>query len=58
MIKSGMRQIMSERLANQLSSTADIYVSMHEIDFVSDTFTEVRNNKTEATQIIGEVRNN
>jgi signal transduction histidine kinase/DNA-binding NarL/FixJ family response regulator len=58
MVRSGMKQLMSDRLGNQLSSTADIYVSMHEIDFVTDTFTEVRNNKTEASQMIGEVRNN
>ncbi|MBR5116055.1 MAG: response regulator, partial [Lachnospiraceae bacterium] len=58
MIRSGMKQIMSERQSNQLSATADIYVSMHEINFVNDTFTEVRNNKAEASQMIGEVRNN
>ena len=58
MLRSGMKQLISERLGNQLSSTADIYVSMHEIDFTNDTFTEVRNNKEEASRIIGEVRNN
>ena len=58
MIRSGMKQIMAERLSNQLSSTADIYVSMHEIDFDTNTFTEVRNSKEEASRMIGEVRNN
>ncbi len=58
MTRYGMRQIMSERLSNQLASTADIYVSMHEIDFATDTFTEVRNSNEEASRIIGEERNN
>ena len=58
MMRSGMRQLTAQRLSNQLSSTADIYISLHEINFVTDTFTEVRNNKEEASKMIGEVRNN
>ncbi len=42
----------------QLSSVADIYVSMHEINFLTDTFSEVQNNKAEASAMIGETRNN
>lgn len=58
MIRSGMKQIMSERLSKQLASTADIYVSMHEIDLPTDTFTEVMNHKKEASRMIGDLRNN
>ncbi|MBR1568428.1 MAG: cache domain-containing protein, partial [Lachnospiraceae bacterium] len=58
MMRSGARQLTAQRLSNQLSSTADIYISLHEINFVTDTFTEVRNNKEEASRMIGEVRNN
>jgi len=58
MMRSGARQLTAQRLSNQLSSTADIYISLHEINFVTDTFTEVRNNKEEASMMIGEVRNN
>ncbi|MBO6231474.1 MAG: response regulator [Ruminiclostridium sp.] len=49
---------MTEQISKQLSSTAEIYISMHEINFVTDTFTEVQNNKAEAARIIGETRNN
>ena len=52
------RRLTNERLSKQLSSTADIYISLHEIDFVNDTFSEVLNNKAEASKIIGETRNN
>ncbi len=58
MIRSGMGQLTAERLSSQLSSTADIYVSMHEINFVTDTFIEVRSNKEELSTMIGGVRNN
>ena len=47
-----------EIMNGQLSSVADIYVSMHEINFITDTFSEVRNNKAEASAMIGETRNN
>ncbi|MBR5088317.1 MAG: response regulator [Ruminiclostridium sp.] len=52
------RRLTNERLSKQLSSTADIYISLHEIDFVNDTFSEVLNNKAEASKILGETRNN
>ena len=58
MTASAKRSIVSERLSKQLSSTADIYISLHEINFVTDTFVEVQNNKAEASQMIGETRNN
>ena len=57
-VNSAKRSIIAERLSKQLSSTADIYISLHEIDFVSDTFIEVINNKSEASKMIGETRNN
>ncbi|MBP1592531.1 MAG: response regulator [Oscillospiraceae bacterium] len=52
------RNEVTERLSSQLSSTADIYISLHEINFIDDTFIEVRNNKTEAADIIGDTRTN
>ncbi len=58
MTRSGRRQMITERLSKQLTATADIYISMHEINFVTDTFTEVRNNSSDASNMIGEVRNN
>ncbi|MBR5091387.1 MAG: response regulator [Ruminiclostridium sp.] len=57
MIISNKRQLMVERLGKQLSATADIYISMHEINFLTDTFSEVINNKEEASELIGETRN-
>ena len=57
MMSSSRRQLMMERMSKQLSATADIYVSMHEINFLTDTFSEVRNNKAEASAMIGETRN-
>ncbi len=56
MMLASRRQLLMERLGKQLSATADIYVSMHEINFLTDTFTEVRNNKAEASDMIGETR--
>lgn len=58
MINSNRRQLAMERLSKQLSATADIYISMHEINFLTDTFTEVRNNQAEASAMIGESRTN
>ena len=58
MASSAKRSLITERLSKQLSSTADIYISLHEINFVTDTFVEVQNNKAEASQMIGETRNN
>lgn len=52
MIKSQRRQDLASRLSSQLSSTADIYVSLHEIDIPSDTFTEIRNIREEASEMI------
>ena len=57
-VNSARRSIIAERLSKQLSSTADIYISLHEIDFINDSFVEVMNNKSEASRMIGETRNN
>ena len=56
MMSSSRRQLTMERMSKQLSATADIYISMHEINFLTDTFSEVRNNKAEASAMIGESR--
>ncbi len=50
------RNEVTQRISNQLSSTADIYISLHEINFIDDTFIEVRNNKSEAVDMIGDTR--
>ena len=31
------RNEVTQRISNQLSSTADIYISLHEINFIDDT---------------------
>ena len=56
MSNSGRRQRMMEKLGKQLSSTADIYISLHEINFITDTFSEVRNTRTAASEMIGNTR--
>ena len=56
--RSEKKDKIAERLGKQLSSTADIYISLHEIDFVTDTFIEVMNNRSEASQMIGDTKNN
>ena len=58
MVISGRRNRIAQRLYAQLSSTADIYISLHEINFITDTFSEVLDNKAEAAEMIGETRNN
>ena len=42
MFTSNKRQLDAEQLNAQLSATADIYISLHEIDFVNDTFKTIR----------------
>ncbi len=57
MYASKKRADLARRLTAQLSSTADIYISLHEIDFLRDTFSEVRNNRDEASKMLGKKRN-
>lgn len=56
MVYSRRRSDLARRLTGQLSSTSDIYISLHEIDFTNDTFMEVRNNKEDASGILGKKR--
>lgn len=58
LITSNRKQRILEMISNQLSATADIYISLHEIDFINDTFNEIRNNHPEASSLIGETRSN
>ncbi|MBE5925351.1 MAG: hypothetical protein E7271_12995 [Lachnospiraceae bacterium] len=53
MTRSNKRGMIAENLSSQLSSTADIYISMHEIDLLNDTFTEVQNNHNDASDMVG-----
>ncbi len=55
---SNRRAIIAKRMGQRLASAADIYISMHEIDFLSDSFSEVRNINKEALKMIGNTRNN
>ncbi|MBR3535651.1 MAG: hypothetical protein IKN85_07480 [Oscillospiraceae bacterium] len=57
MARASRRSMIAARLDSQLSSTADIYISLHEINFIDDTFSEIRNNKTQANPVISEVHN-
>ena len=52
------RRLRNERLAKQLSSTADIYISMHEIDFLNDSYMEVMNKSKEASAALREPKEN
>ena len=47
----------NEHLSQQLSSTSDIYISVHEVDLVNNTFNEVRSTKEGVAEIIGDKRN-
>ncbi len=56
MRRSDVKSELAENMSKQLSASADIYISMHEINFLTDTFTEVKNNKSEASEMIGKTR--
>ena len=47
------RRRVNEFLSNQLSSTADIYIAMYEIDLEAGTFNEVRNHNNDVSDVIG-----
>ncbi|MBR5090807.1 MAG: hypothetical protein IK093_15355 [Ruminiclostridium sp.] len=44
MTASSRRQIVMERLGKQLSATADIYISVYELDLLNDTFNAISGN--------------
>ena len=56
--RSDKRNEFAERMSKQLAATANIYISMHEINFLNDTFSEVKNKKSEASAMIGETHTN
>ena len=56
LLRSKRRSNLARRLNTQLSSTADIYISLHEIDFTRDTFIEVRNIREDAEELLGKKR--
>ena len=55
MFTSNKRQLDAEQLNAQLSATADIYISLHEIDFVNDAFKTIRSSDN-ISAIIGKDR--
>ncbi len=48
----------AEKLHNQMSSIANIYMSAYDFDLTNDTFSEVRASNRQVTGIIGENREN
>lgn len=58
MTRSNRKSIIADNLSSQLSSAADIYISVHEIDLVNDSFTQVRNNNPKAVEFIGKQTKN
>lgn len=55
MFTSNKRQLDAEQLNAQLSATADIYISLHEIDFVNDSFKIIRSSDN-ISAIVGKDR--
>ena len=47
------RRRINQHLSQQLYSTADIYISLYEADFINDTYTEIHNRNKEAAKMIG-----
>ncbi|MBE5923457.1 MAG: hypothetical protein E7271_03180 [Lachnospiraceae bacterium] len=53
MISSNKKRRMLERVSKRLSSTADIYMSMYEINLLNDTYSEIYNNEKHTAAQIG-----
>ena len=53
MINYNRRRTAAEKLGTQLSAASSIYVTMHEIDFINDTFTEIQNHQQALRVVIG-----
>ena len=58
MINYNRRRMAAAQLGSQVKAVSDIYLTMHEIDFVNDTFTEVQNHQRAVAVIIGKQGNN
>ncbi len=58
MVNYNRRRMAAEKLGSQISAVSSIYITMHEIDFVNDTFTEVQNYQRAIAVIIGKHGNN
>ena len=46
------RRMAAENLGSQLSAVSSIYITMYEIDFVNDTFTEIQNHQKQLAAFI------
>ncbi|MBR4153336.1 MAG: response regulator [Selenomonadaceae bacterium] len=53
MINYNRRRMAAEKLGTQLLAVSSIYVTMHELDFVNDTFIEIQNHQKELRAFIG-----
>ncbi|MBE5846945.1 MAG: response regulator [Lachnospiraceae bacterium] len=56
MRRSETKSELAKNVSRQLSASADIYLSMHAINLLDDTFTEIKNNEEEAAALIGKTR--
>ena len=52
------RRMAAEQLGSQLKAVSDTFLTMHEIDLVNDSFTEVQNHQKAVAAIIGKQGNN
>ena len=58
MMNYNRRRMSAEKLGRQLKAVSDIYITMHAIDLVSDSFTEVQNHHRAVAMIVGKQGNN
>ena len=58
MFNYNQRRMTAEKLGTQISAVSSIYVTMHEIDFINDTFIEIQNHQQEVAVLIGKHGNN
>ena len=49
------REMIAQKLSNQITSTADIYMAMQEIDLVTNTYSSIRTTDSNVDAIIGVV---
>lgn len=57
MVNSNRRGLMAERLNEQLSSVANIYFYLHDIDIIRNTICEIRTDATKISDFVGTYAN-
>lgn len=58
MLSYARRRIISEQLNAQLTSLSDIYMALHEINFLTDTFSTIHTSNSDAAAMIGKLSKN